>query len=245
MNARVERVFRGASLAVLLGVAVAAAGGRALAPHVPGVVGALVLGARETAATAVVAFVTTLGLGVLLGGLAAFGPRLLDSALSRSVETAASLPSVVTALAVVRAASAPPAVAFGVVIGVLRGLALAKAMRAELRALSVAEFSLAARALGSGEPRLYFTHLLPHVMPSALGVALQSSSAAVSLESALAFLGLGGGGASWGQLLADGIGRGTTTLVAAAVAATLATVLALLHVARTAAARFGVRRDFV
>ncbi|MGI5286473.1 ABC transporter permease [Nonomuraea polychroma] len=88
------------------------------------------------------------------------------------------------------------------IIGLLSWPRLARVVRAE--ALSVRERAYVKRALtiGAGSMRVIATHVLPHVVPLLLTLAIFAVGNAILVETAIAFLGLGDPGAiSWGRLI--------------------------------------------
>jgi peptide/nickel transport system permease protein len=65
------------------------------------------------------------------------------------------------------------------------------------------EFVLAARAIGVGDRRIMFRHILPNVVAPILVAATFGTAGAILLEASLSFLGLGvqPPSASWGNML--------------------------------------------
>jgi peptide/nickel transport system permease protein len=82
----------------------------------------------------------------------------------------------------------------------------ARLVRGSVLALREREFILSARAIGVGNVRIIFTHVLPNVLgPIVILMTLQVANN-ILLESSLTFLGLGVDPLipSWGGMLADG-----------------------------------------
>lgn len=79
----------------------------------------------------------------------------------------------------------------------------ARLVRAEVRRLRTLPFTEAARAAGLSRPRILFRHLLPNTTHILLVQATLAFVAAVKAEVILSFLGLGGAGVSWGQMIAE------------------------------------------
>lgn len=222
------------------------------------------LGARTTTMTAVIVAAVATSVGLVLGAAAGLGPRVIDSLLSRAIEMAAGMPSVVVALVVSRMAPSP-FLTVPVTLAVLRGLETAKIVRREVVTLTATEFAVAAMALGSSRARLFRKHLLPHVIGPALASGTLTAAAVVGLEAALAFLGLASLGPSWGAMMAAslapagsnggadaGLALGASAGMAGGagvfLAPTLGVALTLvsLHVlGRRIEARFSVGRSFL
>ncbi len=234
---------------VLLGVLVVLALlGPSLAPRLfaDATTGARFLaGARGTvvAATLVMAFAT--GIGLLTGALAALGSPFVDTLLSRAVEIAGALPSLIVVVVLRAAAPALGLVAIGAVLAVLRTLGNAKTVRASVLDLSREDFALAARALGSGRFRLFRTHVLPHVVGPVLSNAAFTAAAVVALDAALSFCGLGGHGDTWGALLADAAHARSAGGVIVPTLGVLAIVAPLQVIAEHLSARVSAGRRFV
>jgi ABC-type dipeptide/oligopeptide/nickel transport system permease subunit len=158
--------------------------------------------ARNTLLAVAVVTVTSAGIGLLLGAVAALGPWLFDACVSRAVEIAGALPSLVVVVVLRALDPGLGVVALAVVLSVVRGLGTAKVVRAELLELSAEDFVLSSRALGSGRSRLFFTHLLPHVGGPALASAAFTAASFVGLDAAVSFVGFGGP-TSFGGLLSS------------------------------------------
>jgi peptide/nickel transport system permease protein len=158
-------------------------------------------GARLSLFATVAVIAVALPAGVLLGAAASLGPRWIAGALSRALEIAGALPSVVAAV-VVRSLGTPDFAVFVIVLAALRGIETAKVVRASVVGLEAEEFVLAARAMGSGPLRLFRRHLLPHVLGPALASASVAAASVVALDAALSFLGFDSGADTWGAQIA-------------------------------------------
>ncbi len=66
------------------------------------------------------------------------------------------------------------------------------------------DFVMAARAMGAGNGRILFRHILPNTIAPAIVLATRDIGGVVILESAFTFVGLGGGSGAWGVLLVVG-----------------------------------------
>lgn len=210
-----------------------------------GVANQWLLGARTTTITVSVVTLVALTAGLAFGAAAALGPGVLDSLLSRAMELSAAMPSVIVALIVSRIAPDHVFLSVPVTLALLRGLETAKMVRADLKTLATTEFVLAARALGSGQTRLFRAHLLPHVIDSALASATLTAAAVMGLEAALSFLGLTSLGPSWGALLAEAVERGSPGLALGPALGVAVTLLSLYVLGTAIEARASVGRRFI
>ena len=93
-----------------------------------------------------------------------------------------------------------------IVIGFTSWMGVARLVRAEILSLKERDFIHAARAMGAGDIKIVFRHLLPNAMAPVLVSATLGIAAAVLTESALSFLGLGVQPpvSSWGNILTEG-----------------------------------------
>ena len=90
-------------------------------------------------------------------------------------------------------------------LGLTGWMPAARYVRAEVLKLKQSEMVLAARATGCGHLRVIVRHILPSALAPVFVTAAFAVGAAVGLEAALSFLGLGVRPpvATWGGLLAD------------------------------------------
>jgi peptide/nickel transport system permease protein len=196
---------------------------------------------------AVAGFVVLLSfvVGIAGGAFAALGPPAFDVILSRAVEVAGALPSVVVVAVIASVSRTSPIVAIGTFLALKRGLESAKVLRAELLQLAAEDFVLAARASGIGVVRLFHRHYLPHVLAPALARATLGAAAVVSLDAAGSFLGVFQGGGSWGALLAEAVRRSSFALFAWPAFGTAITVAALSVIADAVADKHRLGRRFL
>jgi ABC-type dipeptide/oligopeptide/nickel transport system permease subunit len=83
---------------------------------------------------------------------------------------------------------------------------ITRLVRSEVLSVKRREFVEAARALGAGNRRIMFLHVFPQVVAPLLVVATFNFGTAITVESALSFLGLGSPPPtpSWGLMISDG-----------------------------------------
>lgn len=163
----------------------------------------LVHGARVSLFIAFFTVLIAVGVGMLVGGVSGYLGGATDAVLSRVLEVMTTFPLVfflIALLAVLRTQSLWPLV---LALGLTRWTDVARLVRAEVLKLKTLDFVLAARAMGAGAPRIIVRHLLPNALGPVLVTATFGVAAAILLETALSFLGLGVAPptASWGELL--------------------------------------------
>lgn len=164
----------------------------------------LIFGTRVSLTIGISAALLALVIGVVLGVLAGFRGGWTDIVLSRFTDAVAAFPSLFLILTVSSFVK-PSLLTTVTIIGLLSWVPTYRLMRGETLKLRHQEYVEAAGALGAGDPRIMFRHILPNaaapiIVQTTLGVA-----EAILTESALSFLGLGVQQpiASWGNMLSD------------------------------------------
>ena len=77
-----------------------------------------------------------------------------------------------------------------IIIGLTGWMGVTRLVRADFISLRERDFVQAARAIGAGDLRIIFLHILPNAMASILVAATLGIAGAILTESALSFLGL-------------------------------------------------------
>jgi len=147
----------------------------------------------------------SLTIGTLLGALSGYYGRWVDTLIMRFVDVMLCFPSLFLILAVI-AFLEPSIVNIMVVIGLTSWMGVARLVRADFISLKQRDFILAARAIGAGDLRIIFIHMLPNALASLLVAAALGIGGAIMAESALSFLGIGvqPPTPSWGNILMAG-----------------------------------------
>ncbi len=82
---------------------------------------------------------------------------------------------------------------------------VARIMRAQVMSVKERLFVEAARAIGAGNLRILFKHVIPHALPPALAYTILEIGAAIMMEAGLSYLGLGDPNyPSWGRMIYEG-----------------------------------------
>jgi len=170
----------------------------------------VVSGARVSLTVGLLAAAIAISIGVPLGALAGYRGGWSDAAVSRTMETLLCFPSLLLILALLVTAPAwlralPDVVRIAVVLALTGWIPVARYLRGEFLRLRSSEMVLAARAGGAGHLRVVLRHLLPSSLAPVLVTSAFAVGAAIGLEAALSFLGLGVRPPvpTWGGLLAD------------------------------------------
>ncbi|HOP69486.1 MAG: oligopeptide ABC transporter permease [Dethiobacteria bacterium] len=162
----------------------------------------LLYGGRVSLAVGLGATALQLSIGILLGALAGYYGKFVDTLVMRLADTVLSFPSL--ALALTAAAVFGPSVYNTIlIIGLLSWTETCRLVRGQFLSLKEANFVLAARSLGLKEGRIIFRHLLPNALAPLLISATFSMAGAILIEAGLSFLGMGvpRPTPSWGNML--------------------------------------------
>ena len=171
----------------------------------------LLFGARISLTLAVTAVLMEIVIGTLLGAIAGYYGGWIDYLLMRVTDVFLSipiLPLLLVLTGIVAANSTKAALNFGtivLIIGVLSWPQVARLVRASFLTLREREFAEAARAIGNGDARIIFRHLLPNAVAPIVVQATLDVANVIILESTLSFLGFGiqPPTASWGSMLSN------------------------------------------
>jgi peptide/nickel transport system permease protein len=165
----------------------------------------LIYGARISLAVGFVSVGIAVLIGTSLGACAGYFGGLVDAVVMRFVDVMLCFPSTFLILAVI-AFIGPSIWNVMFVIGVTGWMGVCRLVRAEFLSLRERDFVVAARALGAGDARLIFRHILPNAMAPVLVAAVLGVAGAILTESGLSFLGLGvqPPTPSWGNILTAG-----------------------------------------
>ena len=167
----------------------------------------VIYGSRVSLLVSSLGTLFALALGLLVGLLTGFYRGVIDSVLSRFVDAMMAIPILLLAIAL---ASVLQGGSIGVVVLILalvNWTYLARIIRAEVLSLRERDFIEAARAVGAGDARILFRHLLPNLIGPVIVFATLSMAGNILLESALSFLGVGiqPPTPSWGNMIEEGM----------------------------------------
>jgi len=167
----------------------------------------LLYGGRISLTVGLVAMVTTVITGSLIGLTAGYTGGWVDTVLMRFVDTMLCFPQVFLLLVV--AAFVPPSlISISMIIGLTSWMEVARIVRSEILHLKEQDFIQAARALGASRARIMFQELLPNIAAPLLVAATLKVASAVLVESYISYLGYGVQPplASWGNMLTNAQG---------------------------------------
>ncbi|MEJ2470251.1 MAG: ABC transporter permease [Desulfuromonadales bacterium] len=165
----------------------------------------ILYGARISLLVGFVAVGIATFIGILLGALAGYYGRWIDSLVMRFVDIMLCFPAFFLILAVI-AFLQPSIWNIMIIIGLTSWMGVARLVRAEFLSLRERDFVIAARAIGAKDSRIIFRHILPNAISPVLVSATLGVAGAILTESALSFLGIGvqPPTPSWGNMLIAG-----------------------------------------
>ncbi|MDQ0613581.1 peptide/nickel transport system permease protein [Microbacterium sp. W4I4] len=143
--------------------------------------------------------------GTVFGLLAGFFGGWLDNVVALVTDVSLAMPAVLLLIAL-SAIFGPSALLMILVLGFTHWMSFARLARATALSLRNRDFVLAPQMLGASSARVIRTHILPHVVPQMLIVAVTSIGSVILLQAGLDYLGLGiqPPDPTWGGLVLDG-----------------------------------------
>lgn len=144
-------------------------------------------------------------IGVSLGLIAGYFGGIVDTIISRIIDSALAIPFILLALSMV-AILGPSLQNVILAIAVRTWIVYARVIRGTVLSVKENEFVLGARAVGAGTNRIMFRHILPNVLSPAIVIGTLYLGRMIIIESALSFLGVGvpPPTPTWGGMLAHG-----------------------------------------
>jgi len=159
-------------------------------------------GGRISLGIALVVVVLESVIGVILGSIAGFYGKIVDTIIMRIVEILMSFPFIMFCITVVGIfGNSIPILIFVLVF--LGWAGIARIVRGQILSLRELEYMEACEALGISDMKRIFRHLLPNVLAYVIVFATLGMASVILTETALSFLGLGIAPPtpSWGNMI--------------------------------------------
>ena len=165
----------------------------------------MIWGSRASLKVGFIAVGIAITIGIIIGSFAGYYGGKIDSLLMRFVDIMLAFPTFFLILAVI-AILEPSISTIMIVIGLTGWMDVARLVRAEFLTLKERDFISAAKAIGAGDLRIIFKHILPNALSPVFVAATFGIAGAILVESGLSFLGLGvqPPEPSWGNILTSG-----------------------------------------
>ncbi len=144
-------------------------------------------------------------IGVPLGIVAGYYGKALDSVIMRFIDILLAFPGILLAIALVSVLGGSISNVI-LAVGIFSVPGFARITRGSTLAVSKLEYIDAIRALGAGDFRIIFLHILPNILSPIIVQATIRIAIAILIASGLSFLGLGAQPPTpeWGAMLSQG-----------------------------------------
>jgi peptide/nickel transport system permease protein len=165
----------------------------------------VVYGTRIAIGISVVVMSISLGIGILLGIIAAYAPRAIDQLILSIFDIVNSFPRLILALALVAVLGAGLTNVI-LLVSVVFIPQFGRVARAQTVAIRNSQFLEAEQVLGTQPWRILLHHVLPNIIGPIFVLSSMNIPVVITIEAGLSFLGVGIRPplASWGGLLHDG-----------------------------------------
>jgi peptide/nickel transport system permease protein len=162
----------------------------------------MIWGTRTAFQVAIMVVVSSLIVGMIIGGAAGFYGGWIDELTMRFTDIILAFPDLILAVVIVTVRK-PSLENVMVSVAAVSWPSYARLLRGDVLSIKERDFVSAARALGASDFRILFRHIIPNCIYPLLVVASLSMGRIVITAAALSFLGLGApvGYADWGQLI--------------------------------------------
>jgi len=163
----------------------------------------VVYGSRISISAGIGAMIIGFGVGAPLGMLSAFRRGRLDHIVSTIMYAVLAFPAIVATIAVLSFWTPRNLFKIVVVIGVAAIPIIYRVIRAATLSVATKEFVVAAKMQGASDRRILLRELLPNIAPILISFLMIGIATVVTLEGALAFLGLSVNPPtpSWGNMI--------------------------------------------
>ena len=157
---------------------------------------------RVSVSVGIAAALISAGIGTLLGLVSGYAGGWVDNVIQRFTELVMTFPTLFVVLIIVSIIG-PSVFNVIAVIGGLGWTSKCRLVRGQVLSLREMEYVTAARAVGAGNGRLLFLHVLPGVLPYVALVSTTTIGGAILTEASLSFLGFGvqSPQATWGNMM--------------------------------------------
>ena len=165
----------------------------------------IIFGARVSLSVGICASTLSLLIGVLLGGVAGFFGRHIETFIMRLTDIMFGFPVLLFLIAITTVFEPSLMVVF-VAIGVVTWPGMARLVRGQVLSIKTQEYVLAARALGLVSGDVLWKHVFPNCISPIIVAYTLGVGSAILAEASLSFLGLGAQPptASWGSMISLG-----------------------------------------
>lgn len=164
----------------------------------------LMLGARVSMSVGLIAVLISLVIGIGLGALAGYFRGWVDKTIVWLINVVWSIPTLLLVVAITLALGKGFVQVF-IAVGLTMWVEVARIVRGQFFSLREQQFVEAGKALGYGNTRIIFRHILPNILGPVIVIAASNFASAILLEAGLSFLGMGAQPPtpSWGMMIKE------------------------------------------
>jgi len=165
----------------------------------------IVYGSRVSLQIGLISIGIATFIGGILGAVAGYYGGHLDTAIMRVMDVLLAIPGILLAISIV-AALEPSLTNLMIAVGISAIPIEARVIRSSVMMVRDQEFVEAAKAVGTGDLRIIFKHILPNAMAQIIVQATLGVAGAILAAAGLSFIGLGIQPPSpeWGAMLSEG-----------------------------------------
>jgi len=162
----------------------------------------LLTGARVAFIIGVSAAFMAVAIGTLVGMVAGYFGKLVDTLLMRLADIVMVLPGLLVILILSSVFGQLSVWNLVIIVGLLKWAGVSRVIRSQTLSLKVRPYVEAARVAGASHRRILMRHILPNVLPLSFLYMTFGVTSAILIEAALSFLGFGDPSTvSWGMML--------------------------------------------
>jgi peptide/nickel transport system permease protein len=167
----------------------------------------VVFGSRVSIEVSLGSMLIGFGIGAPLGMLAAYRRGKFDSILSALMYVFLAFPAIIATIAVLSFWTPRSLLKIIIVVGIASIPLVYRVIRSATMNIATKDFVVAAKVQGATDSRILMKELLPNIAPVAVSFLLVGIATVVTLEGALAFLGLSVNPPtpSWGNMINESI----------------------------------------
>lgn len=170
----------------------------------------IIYGARVSLIVGLGATLLAMVFGTTMGIVAGYAGGGTENLIMRAVDVLMAFPSLLMGMMVLAVLQQFPGsgltkAIFG--IGIIMASGFARVVHAATLTIKERDFVTAARAIGTGNPRILRRHILPNLVGEVVVLASLRTGQAIRVEASLSFIGLGVAPptATWGNMIRDGM----------------------------------------
>lgn len=150
----------------------------------------LIVGSRVSLAVGFVAVILSITIGIILGSLSGYFGGVIDNFVMWFINILWAIPTLLLVFAITLTIGKGFWEIF-VAIGLTMWVSAARLIRGQVLVLREMEYITAAKALGLGDMRIIFRHILPNIAGPVIVIAASNFATAILIEAGLSFLGIG------------------------------------------------------